>query len=85
MIWIIENHEELNYDTDILNSDWLAGGPWYNTSICNKLNIINARTDRYNIMYYIDAYEREHQSSSCEDGIIGGSCPLTINSMKKSL
>ena len=29
MIWIIENHEELKYDIDILNSDWLTGGPWY--------------------------------------------------------
>ena len=63
MIWIIENHEELKYDADILNSDWLTGGPWHNTSICKKLYgklferfIINARTDRYNIMCYIDAY-----------------------------
>ena len=65
MIWIIENHEELKYDMDIQNSDWLTGGPWYNTSISKKLNgelfegfIINARDDRYNIMCYIDAYEK---------------------------
>ena len=25
MIWVIENHEELKYDMDVLNSDWLAG------------------------------------------------------------
>ena len=25
MLWIIENHEELKYDMDIQNSDWLAG------------------------------------------------------------
>ena len=52
MLWIIENHEQLKYDVDIQNSDWLKGGPWYNTYICNKLYgrlfegfIINARTD----------------------------------------
>ena len=88
MLWIIENHEELKYDMDIQNSDWLTGGPWYNTSICKKLHgklfegfIINARTDRYNIMCYIDAYEGEHQSSSCDDSISGGGCPLPKNSM----
>ena len=61
MIWIIENHEDLKYDMEIKNSDWMTGGPWYNTSICNRLHeklfeafIINARTDRYNIMCSID-------------------------------
>ena len=38
MIRIIENHEELKYDMDILNSDRLKGGPWYNTYICKKLH-----------------------------------------------
>ena len=53
---------------EIQNSDWLTGDTWYNTSIFNKLHgklfegfIINSRTDRYNIMCYIDAYERDHQ------------------------
>ena len=53
MLWIIENHEQLKYDMDIHNSDWMTRGPWYNTSICNKLHgklferfIINIRTDR---------------------------------------
>ena len=36
MIWIIENHEQLKYYTDILNSDLLTGGPWYNIYICKK-------------------------------------------------
>ena len=65
MIWMIENHEDLKYDMELQNSDWMIGGPWYNTYICNKLHrklfevfIINARTDRYNIMCSIDAYER---------------------------
>ena len=53
---------------DTKNSDWLTGGPWYNTSICKKLHgilfevfIINARTDRYHIMCSIDEHEKEHQ------------------------
>ena len=47
---------------DKYNSEWMTGGPWYNTFICKKLYgkvfkgfIINARTDRYNIMCSIDA------------------------------
>ena len=65
MLWIIENREELKYDMDIQNSDWLTGGPWYNTSICKKLHgklfegfIINIIPDIYNIICYIDAYEK---------------------------
>ena len=38
MLWIIENHEQLKYDTDIQNSYWMTGGTWYNTYICNKLH-----------------------------------------------
>ena len=89
MIWVIENHEELKYDMDVLNSDWLTGVPWYNTSICKKLHgklfegfIINARTNRYNIRCSIDVYEREHQPSSCDDGSSGEGCPLPKNSTK---
>ena len=68
MIWIIENNEVVKYDMDMKNSDWFTDGPWYDTSICKKLHeklfegfIINARTYRYIIMCFIDAYEREHQ------------------------
>ena len=49
---------------DIQNSDWSTGGPWYNTSICEKLHrklfegfIIKEINDRYHIMCSIDAYE----------------------------
>ena len=42
----------------------MTGGPWYNTYIYNKLHgivfdgfIINAITERYNIMCSIDAHE----------------------------
>ena len=68
MLWIIENNELLQFDMDIQNSDWMKGGPWYNTYIYNKLHeklfeefIINSRTDIYHIMCSIDAYEKEHQ------------------------
>ena len=65
MIWIIENHDDLKYDMDIQNLDWMKIGSWYNTSIWKKLHgklfeafIINSRTDRYNIMCSTDAYEK---------------------------
>ena len=47
--------------------------------------IINEKTDRYNIMCYIYANEREHQSSSYEYGISGGGCTLPITSTTKAL
>ena len=47
------------------NSEWTTGGPRYNTYICKKFHkkvfegfIRDARTDRYNIMYSIDAHEK---------------------------
>ena len=68
---------------DIKNLDWMTGGPWYNTYICKKLYgklfegfIIKERNDRYHIMCSIDVYEKEHQSSICDDGSSGGGCPL---------
>ena len=63
MLWIIKNHEQLQYDMDLQNSDLMIGGPWYNTSICKKIHgnifegfIRNARTDRYHIMCSIVAH-----------------------------
>ena len=76
----------------IQNLYWLKGGPWYNTSICKKFYgtlfegfIINARINRYNIMCSIDAYEREHQAYSCDNGSSGGGCPLTTTSTNEAL
>ena len=70
----------------------MTGGPWYNTSICKRLHgklfegfIINARTDRYNKVCSIDAYERENQLYSCDDFISGGVCPLPTNSTTTAL
>ena len=36
-------------------------------------------------MCSIDEYEREHQSSICDNGSIGGGCPLPTNPTTKSL
>ena len=85
ILWIIETPEQLKYDTEKHNSEWMKGGTWYNTSIYNKLYgkvfqgfIINARNDRYNTMCSINAHEKEHQSS-CNDGSRGGGCPRPSN------
>ena len=85
MIWIID-HEDLKYDMKIQNSDRVTDGPWYNTYICNRLHgklfegfIINARTYRYNIMCSIYEYEIENQSSSCDDVVSIGGCPISTN------
>ena len=92
MIWIIENLEDSKYDMELQNSDWMTGGPCYNTYICKRLHgkvfevfIINARTDRYNIMCSIYAYYRENQSYRCDDGRSGGGYPLPTNSTTTSL
>ena len=60
-----ETHEQLQYDTDKNNSEWMTGSPWYITSSSKKLHgkvfegyIRNAITDRYNIMCSIDAHEK---------------------------
>ena len=49
------------------NSEWMTCGPWYNTYICKKLHgnvfevfIVNAITDRYNIMCSINSHEKDH-------------------------
>ena len=46
--------------------------------------IRNSRTDRYNIMFSIDAHEKENQQSS--DYVrSGGGCPLPKNSTTEAL
>ena len=73
------------------NSDWITGSPWYNTYICEKIHgtvfenyIINARTDRYKIMCYIDAHEKEHPSI-VDDGISGGGNTLPSDATIEAL
>ena len=67
MSWIIISKEELDYD-NFNNSKKLGQfdtGPWHNKNICSKLYrttfegfIIQARTDRYNIMCFLVAHDR---------------------------
>ena len=71
---------------NIQNSDCMTGGPWYNTYICKKLHeklfdrfIINSIIVRYHIMGSINAYEKEHQTCSCDGGIRDGGCQLPKN------
>ena len=60
------------------NSDWITGGPWYKTSICEKLHgkmfeelIRNERSDRYNIVCSIDAHEKIiHQNMIMEEAVV---------------
>ena len=62
---IIETKEQLEYYIYKHNPYWLTNGPCYKIYICNKLHgtasekyTINARTDRYNIICYIDVHEK---------------------------
>ena len=73
------------------NPDQITGGPWYNTSICKKLHgtvfeeyIRNSRTDRYNLMCFIDAHEK-HQPSYVDDISSGGGNELQQNSTTDAL
>ena len=67
MSWIIETSQQLKYEIDKHNPDWITCGPQYITYISNKLHgtvfenyIINAITDRYKIMCSIDAHEKKY-------------------------
>ena len=37
MLCIIETREQLQYNMDE-KTEWITGGPWYNTYICKKLH-----------------------------------------------
>ena len=85
MFWIIETHEQLQYDMDKHNSGWMSGGFWYNISIGKKSHgnvfeglIRSAITDRYKIMCAIDAHEKNNPSEH-DDGSSGGGYPLPSN------
>ena len=88
---IIKANKQLEYYTEKNNSDWITCGPWYNTSICEKLDgkcfedfITIARTDRYNIMCSIDSHENKNPSEH-DDGISGGGYQIPLNSTPESL
>ena len=63
--WIIDKNEQLEYDIGKYNPDLITNIPWYNTYSCTKLRgtvfdkyIRNERTDRYKLMSYIIAHEK---------------------------
>ena len=43
MLCIIETHEQLQYDMEEQNLEWMTVGQWYNTSTCKKLHGILLR------------------------------------------
>ena len=58
---------------------WITGGPWYNTYICKKIHgnvfeefVRNSRTDRYNLMSYINAHEKNNPSEHYYGSSSGG-------------
>ena len=60
------------------HQDWLNKVPWYNTIICYKLHgsrfkgfITQARTDRYNLMCYLVAYDSLQLDYKDDEIIIG--------------
>ena len=66
------------YKTEEKNRpDWFNTGTWYNTVICSKLYvklfedfIINAGTDRYNLMCSIIAHDKQQPSYEEEESSI---------------
>ena len=36
ILCVIEKNQQLEYDIDKDNPDWITDGPWLNTSICKK-------------------------------------------------
>ena len=66
MLWIISHNDEMKYETNKNNhQDWLNKGHWYNTYICSRLNvslfedfITHTRTDIYNLMCFLFAYDK---------------------------
>ena len=38
LLWIIENNKHYKFEMDLEDTRWTDKGPWYNTTICTKLN-----------------------------------------------
>ena len=86
MLWIIFSNNEMLYEVEENNHiDWFNKGPWYNTYICSKLHgkvfedfIKNEVTDRYNLICYIIAHDKQ-QPTYVDDEISGGGRPIPKN------
>ena len=89
---IVENDEKLNFYSQELCTSWLSDGTLYNPKICLYLHGYSfktffkaGRTDRYDITYDIDAYNKQHPSKGPEDAIISNSRPFPSTSSTQSL
>ena len=79
ILWIIFSNSNMLYETEENNHpDWFNKGTLYNTSICSKLHgklieyfIRNARTERYHLMCYIIAHDKQQTLYEDEESIIG--------------
>ena len=79
MSWIIISNNEIKYEIDKnSHQDWLNKGSWYNTDICSSFHgslfeyfITHARTDRYNIMYYLVAHDKKLPAHKNDESSIG--------------
>ena len=80
MSWIISSKKEMDYFnyTDSKNLSWFDTGPWYNKNICSKLYgttfegfIIQARTERYNIMCSLVAHDIMQDNKQDDEISIG--------------
>ena len=83
--------KKLEYDIENNNLYSIADGPWYNTYICKKLHVTvfekyirNVVTDRYNLLCYINKYEKQHPPS-VDIGSSSGGNALPSNFTKEVL
>ena len=92
MSLMISSNQEMNYEMDKNNhQDWFNKGPWFNTSICSKFHgssfedfITQARTDRYNLMCCLVAYDKL-QLYYKDDEISIGDSSIHDNATTKAL
>ena len=79
MSWIISYNREMEYEMNKTNDlDWLNKRTLYNGNICSKLHgsrfedlITQARTDQYNLMCYLVAYDSLQRDSKDDKISIG--------------
>ena len=69
----------MKYEIDkIIHQAWFNKCPWYNTSICSRLHgslfddfRTHARTDIYNLIFYLVAHAKNNQIIQMNKEILG--------------
>ena len=91
MSWLTVTNQQLEYDIDKYNADWITSVPWYNTYICKQLHrtvfqkyIRHARTERYKLMCSVDTNEKQ-QPLYVDGDIIGGGNAIPSNYTAETL